>query len=81
MIFYLTNSIVLILKTSFIAHGRAQGGCMELKNDENKLIFEFNFKFQMKDYRLSFVTKKGWICAIVIIVAKIAFSFIEKSPP
>jgi hypothetical protein len=38
-----------------------QGGFMKSINNDNKFLLEINFKIQMKDYRLRFVTRKAWI--------------------
>jgi len=53
---------------------------MKSIESDNKIILEMNFKFQMKDYRLRFVTKRAWICALIIIALRIAVSFIGKAP-
>lgn len=54
---------------------------METQNDENKLIIELNFKFQMKDYRLKLVTKKGWILASILASIKIALIIYKSLSP
>ncbi len=46
-----------------------------MNNQDNKIILEVNFRFQMKDYRLKLFTKKAWLVSIVLIVCKILWSF------
>ena len=59
-------------------------GCKEVemqnnKND-NKLTFEFHIKLQMEDYRLRYVTKKGWIVALILIVIKLGLLAVRAGP-
>lgn len=53
---------------------------MQNKEHDNKLAFEFHIKLQMKDYRLRYVTKKGWIVALILIAIKLGFLAVRAGP-
>tara|TARA_Y100001935_G_scaffold255477_1_gene268804 strand:- start:813 stop:974 length:162 start_codon:yes stop_codon:yes gene_type:complete len=53
---------------------------METKENDNKFVFELNLKLQMKDYRLRYVTKKGWIVALILIAIKLGFFAVRAGP-
>tara|TARA_B100001248_G_C27397886_1_gene467089 strand:+ start:4414 stop:4701 length:288 start_codon:yes stop_codon:yes gene_type:complete len=57
-----------------------KGGLMETKENDNKFVFELNLKLQMKDYRLRYVTKKGWIVALILIAIKLGFFAVRAGP-
>ena len=59
------NDKNLILDFTYVSD-IAQGFMKSINND-NKFLLEINFKIQMKDYRLRFVTRKAWILSIILI--------------
>ena len=61
-----------------LRHGRKEE---KMNDDKNKIILEMNFKFQMRDYRLRFVTKKAWLISLILIVCKILWSFMGDLSP
>lgn len=55
---------------------------MQNNKSDDKLTFEFHIRLQMKDYRLGYVTKKGWVLAIILILIliKVGYSFVRAGP-
>jgi uncharacterized membrane protein len=44
----------------------------ENMENEKMLTFEINIKLGIKDYRIRYLTKKGWILALIIAVIKLS---------
>ena len=66
----------------FLLHRMAawvKGG--KMANQDNKIILEMNFKFQLKDYKLRFVTKRAWIVSIMLIIIKVLYLIYADSSP
>ena len=53
---------------------------MEKNKTDDKITFELNLKFQLRDYRFRLTSKKGWLVALIIIAIKLLVGFIREGP-
>tara|TARA_B100000749_G_scaffold84052_1_gene63958 strand:+ start:103737 stop:103895 length:159 start_codon:yes stop_codon:yes gene_type:complete len=52
-----------------------------MNNKDNKIEFEINLKFKMKDYRLKLTSKKAWVISLVLIALKLIINIYGGSSP
>tara|TARA_Y100000296_G_C5083684_1_gene211262 strand:+ start:72 stop:230 length:159 start_codon:yes stop_codon:yes gene_type:complete len=52
-----------------------------MTNKDNKIEFEINLKFKMRDYRLKLATKRAWVVSFILIILKIIFKTYSDSSP
>ncbi len=54
---------------------------MEKNQNENKIIFELNVKFQMGDYRLKMISTKSWVLAAILLIIRLVIDYIHRRGP